>query len=280
MTAATILTQPMRDYLAIKALSGGLVNTLLQFSPMHAREEQQAKSQDSSNDADVGTAIHDVFLEGVDRIEAIDPAKYLSDSGAIPKGWTNKAIRAARDQARANGKVPLLADKVQQVMGAVRALVAFVAKTEIAGFKDDGKPEQTITWNDCGVFCKARPDWLSRKWHVSLKTTDGSAKPESWIRRQLSPMGYDTSLMFYERGLKFHGLTAEPRILVVEQNPPYGCAVIGLAPSKREYAEQAVEEAIRTWAECEQSGIWPCYSTQTYFAEIQGYELAELETKL
>lgn len=276
----SIISQPMRDYLALKALSGGLVNTLLEFSPEHARLEQQGKSQDSSNDADVGTAIHDCFLEGIDRIEAIEPAKYPSQNGAIPKGWTNNAIREARDKARAAGKIPLLADKVSQVKAAVESLVAFIPKTEIAGFKTDGKPEQTITWTDNGVFCKARPDWLSRKWHVSLKTTDGSANPLSWVKRQLSPMGYDTSLMFYERGLKFHGLTAQPRILVVEQNPPYGCSVIGLAPSKREYAERLVEEAIQTWAECERTGRWPGYPTETFFAEIQGYELAEIESRL
>jgi hypothetical protein len=275
-----IRTEPMQDYLALPALSGGLVDTILRQSPAHARYQQEHSGSDFCNTADVGTAIHDAFLEGIDRIEAIDPEKYPSKDGKTPKGWTNNAIRQARDLARASGRIPLLIHDVAQVKAAVDALYAFVATTEIAGFKGEGKPEQTVTWEDGGVLCKARPDWLSPKWHVSLKTTDGIANPATWIRRQMSEMGYDRSLVFYERGFRFHKLTVESRILIVEQNPPYGCALVGLAPSRREYVERCVESAIRVWGECEFNGVWPGYVTQTHFAEIQPWELSEIESTL
>lgn len=260
----------MAQYLALEALSSGLCNTLLTQSAYHARWQQQHPDNDSTPESDLGTAIHDCLLEGVDRIAAIDAPD-----------WRTKAAKEAREAARAEGKIPMLAHKVARVEEAVKAAKAFLPTSELAGAFESGKPEQTVIWQEDSMLCKARPDWLSDKWHISVKTTDGSANPESWIRRQLTPMGYDVALIFYERGLRAHNLNVQSRILVIEQNPPYGCCVIGLAPSKRDYADGRVERAINVWKKCAASGRYPAYPTETCFAEAQPWEMAhELEAEL
>lgn len=260
-----IKQMPMDEYLALPALSSGVCHTLLTESPHHARFKQQNPREPSSV-SDMGIAIHDGLLEGVDRIVAIDA-----------DDWRTKAAKEARDAARVAGNIPMLARKVGQVTAAIEAVKAFVAKSEIAGCFDDGQAEGVIQWDDGGIACKARPDWFGGGFHVSLKTTDGSANPDSWIRRQLGPMGYDTSLLFYERGFLSVGLQVEHRILLVEQNAPYGCCVIGLAPSRRECAASRVNRAIAIWRECMRSGKWPAYPAQTCFAEAMPYELAAEE---
>lgn len=257
----------MSEYLALDALSSGVCHTLLTESPFHARFSQENPRPPSSV-SDMGIAIHDALLEGVDRIVAIEA-----------EDWRTKIAKEARDAARAAGNIPMLARKVGQVTEAIEAVKAFVAKSEIAGCFDEGQAEGVIQWDDDGVACKARPDWTSPKFHVSLKTTDGSANPDSWIRRQLGPMGYDTSLLFYERGFLSIGLQVEHRILLVEQNKPYGCCVIGLAPSRREYAASRVARALSIWRECQKSGKWPAYPAQTCFAEAMPYELAAEEER-
>lgn len=275
----------MNDYLSMQFLSSGLVNTILSSSPYHAKWEQEHRVFDDTKASDAGSAIHSALLEGIDLLEIIVPEDYRSKpnkanpEGAIPKGWTNNAIRAARDEARINGKIPILKDDAQNVRNAVDAACEFMNKNgcEIQDCFMDGAPEVTGIWAEDEVFAKMRCDWLSDKWHISVKTTEGSANPESWVRRQMGPMGYDVQLMFYERGLLALGRNVESRILLIEQKPPYGCAVFGLAPSRSEYAAARCNRAIETWKACVKSGRYPAYSAQTHFAEAMPWESAAQE---
>lgn len=258
---------PMSEYLLMPALSGGRLNVLLTQSPFHALHNE---GREASEVSDIGMAIHDAMLEGVDRIVTIDA-----------DDWRTKAAKEARDEARAAGKVPMLSRKVAQVHAAIAAAQKHVMKSEIAGAFDDGKAEQTVIWKEGDVLCKARPDWMGKGFHISLKTTEGNANPSAFCRSRLSQMGYDSSLVFYDRGLRANGLTLEHRILLVEQNPPYGCCIFGLAPSKWEYADSRVSRGIAAWQKCKQTGIYPAYPTQTVFAEAMPWELSvEEETQL
>ncbi|MCZ7538275.1 MAG: PD-(D/E)XK nuclease-like domain-containing protein [Acidimicrobiia bacterium] len=67
----------------------------------------------------------------------------------------------------------------------------------------EGKPEQTIVWEDGGATCRARIDWLHTDGTAidDYKTTSKSADPESFTRTLFS-MGYDVQAAFYLRGLE------------------------------------------------------------------------------
>ena len=78
----------MSEYLSLDALSSGVCHTLLTESPYHARFKQENPGAPSSV-SDMGIAIHDGLLEGVDRIVAIDA-----------DDWRTKAAKEARDAAR------------------------------------------------------------------------------------------------------------------------------------------------------------------------------------
>ena len=268
------MPSPMKDYLAIRALSSGLVHTLLTQSPYHAHWQFEHPEDESSTAADIGTAIHSALLEGLDVVEKIIPEMYPAKNGKIPEGWTNPAIKEARDVARAAGKVPLLPDDADHVTDAVIAIRGQLARTELAGVFESGEPELTVRWAEDpnGVSCKLRADWLNDRFHVSLKTTDGSGRPDSFIRRCLGPLGYDTSLAFYERGLRTTGWQGESRILVAEQNPPFRISVIGLSPARQAYCETRVQRAIEAWQRGMATGRWPAYPTQTAFAELMPWE--------
>lgn len=264
----------MQEYLSLKALSSGLCNTLLQCSPAHAKCEQDNRQDDATEASDTGTAIHDGLLEGMDRIQPIDALD-----------WRTKIAKELRDQARAEGKIPMLAIKVEAVRKAVEAAKAFVAGSEIAGVFDSGKAEQTIIWQENeALFCKMRADWLTDDHSLMLhvKTTQGSAQPESFIRNQLVPMGYDVAAMFYERGAGLTLASAPPRsvFLVIEQAPPFGCSLVGLSPAMQELASAKVERAIRTWAQCSASGKWPGYPSRIAYAEPTNWQMAEHESSM
>lgn len=263
----------MSEYLALKALSSGLCHTLLTYSPYHAKWEQDNRPDDPSIESDIGTAIHEALLEGRDRIVEIEA-----------DDWRSKAAREARDAVRAAGKIPMLARTAALIEPAVSAAKAYIASSEIAGVLDAGKPEETLIWQEGAVTCKARPDWLDtiRPLMLHVKTTGGSAEPNSWIRNQLVPSGYDVSMAFYERG--FYQLMNGDNsfqlmnvFLVIEQQEPHGCSLIGLDPAMRDLAAKKADRAIRTWRECQLEGRWPCYPTRIAYAEPKSWQMEQEE---
>ncbi len=255
---------PMQDYMKMRGFSNSVAWRVITQSPFHARYSQTAPREEAGV-ADIGTIAHKILLEGSEEGIALIDAD----------DWRTKAAKELRDAAYAEGKTPLLERKMEPIRDMVAAARKFVAQSEIAGVFDTGNAEVTIDWNDDGLPCKIRPDYLTDQWHISLKTTPGSANPASWIRRQLTPMGYDFGLMFYERGLLANNIDVDHRLLVIEQEPPYGCCVVALAPSKREIAGNMVHRAIQIWKNCKATGVYPCYSTETHFAEAAAWEHTE-----
>lgn len=257
----------MENYLALIALSSGMIHTLLTQSPAHALHQQLSDSDEPSSVSDFGTAVHDAVLEGTDRIVSIDAPD-----------WRTKAAKEARDFARLEGKIPLLAHKVEAVMAAATEARAFVDRTELAGLLDDGESEVTLVWDD-GALCKARPDRISHALKVvcHLKTTEGSAAPGPF-GRTVDNMGYDLTLAFYERGAAACELEGYRHvILAVEQNAPYGCALYDLSPAKAAIAAARVERAIRTWQHCVGTNIWPGYDTRVHSLEPTSWQIAQEE---
>lgn len=257
----------MAEYLALPYVSASLLNTLLCQSPFHAKHERDNRADDATEASDTGTAIHDALLEGVDRIIPLD----------YPD-WRTKAAKEARAQVRADGRIPMLMHKAVIVEKAVMAAKAFIANSELAGIFDSGRPEQTILWHenpDDSMMCKCRPDWLGDEWILHVKTTQGSAQPESWIRNQLVPMGYDVAACFYERPPEMEG--RQSVFLVIEQQEPHGCSLIALAPGMHEMADAKVNRALATWAQCVASGKYPAYPSRIAWAEPPNWMIQQEE---
>ena len=288
---------PMADYLADPcpepSLSSGCAHRLLTRSPLHAWAEHPrlgGRSGGDSNASDKGSVAHDMLLGGEGKICVIDPADYRSKptkddpDGAIPKGWTNGAIRSARDMARGNGLTPILAAEYGAVRKMADVARQFLNTTELAGVLDSGKPEQTLIWQEGPTWFRARPDWLTNSGDVMLhyKTTEASANPAPFIRGLLPGMGYDVSLAFYRRGWKALGGSHETLhvILVQEQSAPYACSLVALSPVMLAIAEEKVERAIDTWASCMKTRRWPAYSPAIHYAEPTAWQLAEAEAAL
>jgi hypothetical protein len=258
---------PMGEYLSIDALSGSMAFEALTRSPFHAKHSRLTKEW--AKGASIGTVAHQLLLEdSEDGIVLVDA-----------KDWRTKAAQEARDAACAEGKTPILADQMTEIRRLVDAVRRQIANTEIGRVFGTGKAEVTVEWNDNGVACKARPDYLTDDFHISVKTTTASAEPSSFNRRMISSNGYDFSLAFYDRGLRKNGIEVEHRLLVIEQNPPYGVSVIALAPNKKVIAEMMADRAIKVWKECLETNHFPGYSTETFMAEATPWELADAEER-
>ena len=254
------------------SLSASIARILCVDTPIHAWTQHPRLNPDyqpeEAEKFDIGTAAHALLLQGDEIAEVLE----FTD-------WRTNAAKDARDEARANGRLPLLAKNWQQVRRMVEA-----ARIQLQGVDANpvpftgGQPEQTLVWTDQGAHCRARLDWLrdDRAAIDDYKTTSrpGGANPEAWSR-SLFNMGYDVQAAFYLRGV--HQLTgAEPdwRWVVQETAPPYALSVVSLTPAARELADAKVEYALKTWRDCLAANVWPGYPTQVCYAELPGWEEA------
>lgn len=243
------------------SLSASIAKVLLAKSPLHAYHAHPRLNpmfeREVKDDFDLGTAAHDLFFEGGEKVNVIEGFD----------NWKTKAAQTAREAAREAGFVPVLEKhwiRMQAMVEAIRDQLA--AHDADPPLFDAGKPEQTLVWRDkgTGVLCRARLDWLrdDRAAIDDLKTTGASANPHDWGRRTFWSIGADIEARFHARGIK--ALTGkEPlfRFAVVENQPPYCLSVVDLAPSAVELADEKINVALALWKQCFESGQWPGYPT-------------------
>jgi hypothetical protein len=285
----------MGQYLADPApdpsLSSGAAHDLLMKSPAHvfARHPRLGGAPTENSDAmDTGTIAHELLLGGDSRICEIRREDYRSKptkdnpEGAVPTGWTNNAIREARDAARASGLIPVLREDMIAYHQMAQAAREFVSRSEIAGVLDGAfESEVTQIWREGEAWCRARHDGINHelKIRLSFKTTQQSANPDAFIRSMYS-MGYDLALAFYRRGFEaIAGVQEGWRdvILVQEQRAPHACSLVSLDPAAWAIADQKVERAILLWRRCMLRNEWHGYSGMIAYASPTPWQLAESE---
>jgi hypothetical protein len=279
----------MADYLAIKAVSAGVICRLLEASPAAARFDSPWNPErvvDSSKEQDVGSIAHAIFLEGSrECCEVIDPAAHPNEDGkGFAKGWTNKSIKAARDRAKAAGKIPVLKHAmpdIEALAGAARAFVDSLKEEEPAIYSmflpAGGHSECVVIWEEAGTPCKMRADRISADLGVicDYKTTSSSAAPAQFGRTQLVGMNYYVSASWYRRGIRaLTNGSVDPVyvFLAGESARPYFHSLIGCAPSLAALGDEKVGEGLRRWQECERTNEWPGYPRRVAWVDAPAYE--------
>lgn len=268
-----VLTISSDDYHADKladtpTLSSSIARILIAESPAHAYASHPrlnpAYVPPADKKFDVGTVVHQLLLDEHARVEVVHF-----------ENWTTKESKLCAEVARAAGKTPLLAKdwaRANEIADAIRDQVAGLDVDP--PLLTDGKPEQTLVWEENGVACRARLDWLrdDRAAIDDIKTTSRPANPESWSRTVFG-LGYDVQAAFYLRGVKaVTGAEPEFRLAVCETSPPYALAVIGMAPAALELANAKVDWALALWQKCLETDTWPGYAKQVAYAVPPSWE--------
>lgn len=242
------------------SLSRSIVQKLVQKTPAHARVAHPRLNPlwtaDEKPAFDTGTVAHQLLLDGAAGVQVV-----AHDS------WRTNAAKEARDTARAHGLVPLLEkewEKVEEMMSAVRLQLA--DRNDSPALFTNGAPEVTLVWEEQGVLCRARLDWLGDD-HATVDDfkTASNAEPFKFSRGSFFDHGYDLQAAFYARGVQAcFGTHARFRFAVVEKEPPYSLIVFDAAPDVLELANAKIDWAIGVWRECLESGVWPGYSSKTH----------------
>jgi hypothetical protein len=176
--------------------------------------------------------------------------------------WRTKTARDERDEIRAAGGVPLLSHEGEQV----KAMAAALTQHAVAGplFAMQGVAERSIYWTDpaTGIRCRVRPDWLIERTgltiSVDLKTTV-DASPAG-VQKAIEKYAYHQQDALYCDGIHASGLAPDGvRFLFVfqQKTPPYLVTVRELDEQARDIGRARNEHALRIYADCERTGIWP-----------------------
>lgn len=211
---------------------------------------------------DFGSAVHARLLGKGAEVTVVDA-----------KDWRGGDAKKAKAEARAAGKVPILAKQDSAANEMIEALRPQLMTHEIGWPFEGGHAERALIWQDEGIWCRSLVDY----WRPDLgmmfdyKSTEGSASPDIWFNR-LSDTGANIQNAFYVRGAQKAGVCLNPsfRFIVQETHPPYCASVIGLEPQAMGQSERDIEQAISDWRECLRSNRWPGYPAETCWVGLTG----------
>ena len=262
------------------SLSCSVAKLLLNRSPRHAwmahpRLNPAYEPLEAAR-LDYGSAAHAGLLEGEGAWVIVDA-----------DDWRTKAAKEERDEARADGLIPLLAHQAVTV----RKMVSVASKAWNACPDMDGYPmkagevEKAILWQDgkTGIWCRSKLDWLAsdRRLIIDYKTTEGSASPSD-ADKLVSRMSYDLQVAAYEDAVQsLPEIVERPRFIfmIQETDPPFACSFVGLEPAWLEVAREKWARAKALWSECLRSGRWPAYSNRVHWLEPPPWMVASWQTE-
>jgi PDDEXK-like domain of unknown function (DUF3799) len=242
------------------SLSSSLLKILMAETPRHAWTASPRLNPDFEREDkemfDIGTAAHSLMLG--------DPRKFA----VLPyDDWRKKEAQAERENARTHGKIPLLAkhwDRVTAMVDAGRAQLAH--HHDASDAFTEGKPEQTLVWQEGDLWCRIRLDWLpddlTRRFD-DYKST-GSANPDAF-QRVAYGIGHDIQAGFYRRGIRAVLGVEKPviRFIVQETEDPFALCAIELNDEAMDLADYKIERGIERWRWCMQHNNWPGYPART-----------------
>lgn len=252
---------------------------------------------------DYGSAAHKLVLGSGPEIAVVDAAciaelahrtaeagdaktaKLYADTAAKgdPEAWSTSAAKAARDEARAAGKIPLLRRDYDHVRGMADA----IRRHPLAAALFDpscGLPEQSLFWHDSefGITRRARLDWLPDPRGGLLIIGDyktcADASPDA-VMRSVGNFAYHIQRAWYCEAVRACGIDGDPGFVFVfqEKDPPYLIHPVQLDGPAIISGDIACRAACERFRDCTEAGVWPGYP---YEPEITAVSLPPWKSRI
>lgn len=185
------------------------------------------------------------------------------------KAWTEPA-----EQARAEGKVPLLRKDAETV----DAMADKLSEHTLAmALLSEGRPEVSAYAIDerTGVMRRGRFDWLNEDMLVDYKTCLSSEARQ--FGSAAAKFGYDMQAAWYLDLARDNDLTPRGFVFIAqEKEPPYEVACIQLDPEAVNAARALNDRALEMFRDCTEAGIWPGHTPHRIVAaEVPGWRWTE-----
>jgi exodeoxyribonuclease VIII len=246
-----VYAQPFPEYLADdSALNSGVIVDFINHSPLRARSRIARSTDKITSSMRIGIAFHMRVLEprrfkeevtvyeGRRDLRTLEYRTFLESSGIDP----------------ANVLSPSEAEQVRHMYEALEQNEhAFHLLTRAI-------PEATAyaKHHQTGLWLKARPDALHTDRIVDLKTTAPKHFRPMTFREHADRYGYPLQVGFYALVTRLIGFDIRAaHIVAVENDFPFDVVPYRIDPPKLEILIAEIENALRGYAECLVTGIWP-----------------------
>lgn len=253
---AEILSCSADEYHTLPGLSFSIAATLHARSPLHAYAQHPClggKGKRPTRLMDRGAIIHRLVLG-----KGADFAPLAFDD------YRTNAAKAARDAARAAGKIPVLESELRACLATAQAIAK---RLNERGIKLTGASEVPVRWWEPSrhgpVECRGMIDhlWLTSGRLLDLKVVQ-SAAPAS-VERSAESFGYGIQWAAYTRAVSALRPDLAGRIEMLfafcEAEEPHAVNLCRPDGIFRELGERRWLRAVERWSECMTTDTWPGY---------------------
>jgi hypothetical protein len=267
------------DPCSVPCLSQSIAHTLISKSPLHAWAQHPrfgARGKKPTREMDTGSVVHALLLGKGKRMQVItDP-----ETGEVFQDFKKKAARELRDQARAEGFIPLLQhhwDEAQLIAANI------TPRLEEFGIHLAGKSELTAIWeerDDAGnvVLCRGGLDHFDESeahiWDLKIVR---SSHPRA-CQSHLVGFGGDIQSAAYTSAIEKLRPHLAGRVkftfLFCEADFPHAVTPVFRMGTLREYGERRWRRGVNRWSECLRANRWPAYVTEPLGVEAPPWALA------
>lgn len=251
---------PFADYLAIDAVHHSTLKEI-DLSPKHYAHAKRTARKDTPALV-IGRVVHAMILDP-------QPPDVVVYEGKTRRGKAWEEFQAAHP-----GKL-ILRRKELEDCTAMRA--AILAHPPAAALFAEGRGEVSLQWQQQGMHCKCRLDWLCPDGaFVDLKST-WKIRPRSFAQ-SAAAFSYHTQFAFYDDGVSAVTGTDDrpaPWLVAVEKKPPYDVAVYRITQETLDIGRRKVDEWLRKLAEARNTGQWPGVVPHVQDFELPDYMAAD-----
>jgi hypothetical protein len=268
------LAQYFADPCSVPSLSQSIAHVLVSQSPLHAWQAHPRLGgglrEESTAAADDGAVVHKLLLGAGANVEILGYENYRT-----------KVAQERRDAALAEGRLPMLARKYEQLQRAADAIKANLAGLGVS--MQDGVSEVMVEWQETGlrgpITCRGMIDrlFLQSGRLFDIKKIR-SAHPRT-CQRHMIEYGYDIQHAAYTSAVAKLMPELEGRIemlfLFVEVEPPYSVLPARPDGSLRELGAMKWSRALHTWEQCLINNRWPGYADSVVSLPAPAWALTE-----
>jgi exodeoxyribonuclease VIII len=228
-----------------------VLNQFNSVSPLHARSRIPRSTHKVNESMQIGRGFHSLVLDGLRQFEKSFPVY----EGGRRYGAAFDEFCAAHPEA---DRVDVLNPKAHETI--LRMHESFQRHEQPTALVHACMPEATMftTHEPTGLYLKGRPDGTNAEFLIDIKTTAGERFHPRPFRETARLWGYDFQLAAYTLIAQLIGFDIRRGyIIAVERDHPFDITTYTVSRSQLEAKIYDVENALRGYAECMATGIWP-----------------------
>lgn len=269
---------PMEQYLKAAGLAH---HDLAEMSrtPAHFKYRRENPEEEKTRALIVGDIAHIAVLEPNRFKDShyVKPKTYEDEKGKV-KPWNGNANVCKDWLEKHSDREVLTPLEAGSVIGMRKSVMENRTAKEILK-KGDFEVSLFATDPETQIQLKARPDWISGRSLVNLKTTDDASKEA--FQRSIEKFHYDSAAAFHLDVCNLLGLQKEFYVfIVVEKEPPFAMALYELDEKSKDIGRLKYRRWLSLYSHCANVDEWPGYDESIQPISLRDWHIRQTNLAL